>query len=77
MKKLKNLQKRILLGITGGTEKEWRSKLNEINKLKIRKIALFLEEYKKEQREKIYQALLKSSIKEIPLVHARHDMNKE
>lgn len=77
-----NFNKRILVSITGRTEKEWQDKLNEINNLKgldgkkITEIVLFLEIFGKEQREKIYQALLQSPIKSIPLVHIRHDMDK-
>ncbi len=70
------MQPNILLSITGETRKDWRDKLKEINDLKVKEVALFLELYEKDQREEIYQALLKSSIKSIPLVHIRHDMKK-
>ena len=66
----------ILVSITGDTQKEWQDKLKKNNDLKIQEIALFLEIYEKNQREKIYKALLKSTIKNIPLVHIRHDMKK-
>jgi hypothetical protein len=69
--------KKILVGLTGNKEQHWRSKLDEIKKYKITKIALFLECFKKSQREKIYKALLASNIEEIPLVHIRHDMTKQ
>lgn len=72
-----NFSKRILVSITGEEEKDWRDKLDEINTLKIKEVALFLELYKKDQREKIYKALLDSKIKSIPLVHIRHDMTKD
>lgn len=72
-----NFNKQILVSITGKTEKEWQDKLQEINNLKIKEVALFLEFYNKEEKQKIYQALLKSCIKSIPLVHLRHDMEKE
>jgi hypothetical protein len=71
-----NFNKRILVSITGHTEKEWQDKLQEINNFKIKEIALFLEMLEKNQRERIYQTLLKSCIKSIPLVHLRHDMDK-
>ncbi len=67
----------ILVSITGREEKDWQEKLKEIEKLKIKEIALFLEIFEKEQRKKIYQALLNSNIKSIPLVHIRHDMTKD
>lgn len=78
-----DFNKRILVSITGRTEKDWQDKLNEINNLKdldgkkIKEVALFLEFYNKEEKQKIYQALLKSCVKSIPLVHLRHDMAKE
>jgi len=71
-----NFSKRILVSITGKEEKDWREKLEEINTFKIEEIALFLELYEKNQREKIYKNLLTSKIKRIPLVHIRHDMTK-
>lgn len=70
-------KKRISVSITGKKEKDWRDKLDEINDLKIKEVSLFLELYDKAQREKIYKALLDSKIKNIPLVHIRHDMTKD
>ena len=69
--------KRILISITGKNRKDWKSKLEEIEALKIKEACLFLEFYNKEKREEIYQALLNSKIESIPLVHIRHDMIKE
>ena len=73
----KTFSKRILVGITGKTEQDWRSKLKEVEKYNIKKIALFLEQYGPQQRQKIYAALLNSKIRRIPFVHARDDMEKE
>src|SRR3989344_4937391 len=70
------MKNKILVSITGRIEKDWENKLKEINDFKIQEIALFLEMFAKDQREKIYDALLKSKIKSIPLVHIRHDMEK-
>lgn len=75
--KEKDFSKRILVGITGYKDEHWHGKLKEINGFKIKKVSLFLERFKKKQREKIYSVLLKSKIKEIPLVHIRNDMKKE
>jgi len=72
-----NLNKRILVSITGRKEKDWKDKLQEIEEHKIRKIALFLECFNKSQRKKIYSALLSSCVKKIPLVHIRDGMSKE
>jgi len=77
MKKQKDFSKRILFGITGEKERDWRSKLKEIDKFKISEVSLFLECFEKNQREKIYEALLNSKIKSIPLVHIRNDMKKK
>jgi hypothetical protein len=73
----KNWSKRLFLSITGDTEKEWRDKLNEINNLGLDTVALFLECYHKRQRALIYEALVNSSIKHIPLIHIRNDMDRE
>jgi hypothetical protein len=73
----KKLEKRILVGITGYTDRDWKDKINEIEKLKIRRVALFLERFTKRQREEIYVTLLNSKIREIPLVHIRNDMDRE
>lgn len=61
-----NLSKIICVSITGKEEKDWRNKLDEIGVLKIEEVALFLELYEKDQREKIYKALLDSKIKRFP-----------
>jgi len=71
------LSKKILVSITGSKEADWQSKLDEINKRSIKKIALFLEIFEKSQRNKIYKALLSSCVKKIPLVHLRNDMTAE
>lgn len=71
------MKNKILVSITGKEEKEWQDKLQEIEKLGIKECALFLELYKKEEKQKIYKALLQSPIKNIPLVHIRHDMKKD
>ena len=73
----RNFSKRILVGITGCRDRDWKSKLEEIDKFKLTKVNLFLERFKKKQRKKIYPAILDSNIKNIPLVHIRHDMDKE
>lgn len=75
---IRNIQKKILFGITGYTCKDVISKIHELNKLKIKKAALFVSCIsKKSEREQIYEELLKSTIKYIPLVHIRNDMDKD
>jgi len=70
-----NLAKRILLGL-GASGSHWPSQLKELERRHITKIALFLECMKLAERRRVYQALLKSHIKQIPLVHIRGDMSK-
>jgi hypothetical protein len=75
--KQKDLDKKILISITGRKKKEWRDKIKEINKRKITRIAVFLSAFPKKERQGLYPALLDSCVKEIPLVHLRHDLDKE
>lgn len=68
---------KIYIGITGSENIDWQSKLKEINQLEITEAAVFLESFDKKQRPHLYKFLLESSIKEVPLVHLRHDTNQE
>ncbi len=77
MAKKNSFKKRILVSITGKTDREWQNKMKEINRLKIPRVALFLEFFNRTQKKKIYRALLRSQIKEIPLVHVRNDMTRD
>lgn len=72
----KDFEEIMLVGLTGEGD-DWKNKLGEINKYKIKKIALFLERFKPSERREIYKALLSSNVKKIPLVHLRNDMKKE
>jgi hypothetical protein len=72
-----DLEKRLLLGITGKEENDWREKLIDINKLGLAEAALFLEWFDQVQRKKIYRALLDSSLENIPLCHIKNDMEIE
>ena len=70
---MRQLSKRILVGITGKTEKDFINKLREIKHYKIKKIALFLEYFPNKLRPKIYKAIMNSNIKKIPFnTQARH-----
>jgi len=70
------LANRILLGL-GASASTWRNQLKELERRHIIKIALFLECMRLAERRQVYRALLKSHIKQIPLVHIRGDMNKK
>lgn len=71
-----DFSKRILVSITGRKEADWKAKLKDINKRNINQVALFLEYFEPDVRERLYEALLLSKIQSIPLVHARNDMQK-
>ena len=72
-----DFREKIYLSITGKKNIDWQNKLEEINRLKIKEAAVFLEFFGKKQRENFYRLLLKSSIKKVPLVHLRNDVNKK
>ena len=55
---------------------DWKQMLKDIERLRLTKISLFLTVAKYPMRKKIYERLLKSSIREIPHVHIRHDMKE-
>lgn len=69
-----NFRDKIFLSITGEGSLDWSNKLKEINKLKIKKVAVFLERFDKKERDNLYRLLEKSSIKEVPFVHLRDDV---
>lgn len=68
---------KILVGITGYTDDDWNSKLEELDKFKISEAALFLERFTKPQRRRLYKALSDSDVKNLPLAHIRNDMKKD
>ncbi len=72
----KTLEQKICVSITGIESGDWQSKLGEINNLGIETVALILENYKIDERREIYKALESSTIKSIPLVHLRNDMER-
>jgi len=72
-----DFNQRILVGITSKDDFHWPKQMAEVAKFKITEVSLFLEKLPYSQRKKVYQSLLKSKIKSIPLVHLRHDMSKE
>ena len=65
----------ILLGLTttGQKENHWTRKVAEIDKLKIKKIALFPTVLDLEERKKLYMLLEKTGLESIPHVHLRDD----
>jgi len=63
--------------VTGRDAAECISKIDEIDKLGLKEVALFLEWLLPEDRKMVYNRLKTSKIKKIPLVHLRHDMVRE
>jgi len=70
------MKKELLIGLTGWTDKHWQAKIKEIKHYKIKEVAVFLEQFSKTKRLKIYNALAQTKINEIPLVHSREDLTK-
>jgi len=68
---------KILLSITGKESFDWDSKLKEINARNIDEVAVFLECFDQKERDNFYRLLLKSTIKTVPFVHLRDDVQKE
>ncbi len=71
------IKKRILVGLTGKNSRQIEQKISDCEKLKIKRVSLFLEFVSIKQRKEIYSILLSSKIKKIPFVHARHDMTHD
>ncbi|MBU0470004.1 MAG: hypothetical protein KKA62_02300 [Nanoarchaeota archaeon] len=77
-----SFQDKIFVGVTCTSSRRkkshWKEQLKEITKLNITKIALFPTTLGPKQRQRLYQELEKSSVKEIKLVHLRgNDFTKK
>jgi len=70
---LKNLEKRILPSVVTFAG-DWRQMIKEVRRLNLSVISLFVTTVEPEERQEIYQALLKTKVKLIPHVYIRHDM---
>ena len=66
--------KNILLSVTTTTGSDWKKMVADINKLKIKEVALFPTAIADKEREELYQLLENSTIDSIPFVHLRSDM---
>lgn len=58
-------------------DSSWESKIEEIKENNLEEIALFLTGLEKNRRTKLYKALESTSVKSIPHVHLRTDMEPE
>lgn len=63
--------------VTTTSGSDWRGKLQEIKRLRIRKISIFPTCLDKAQRELLCRLLKKAKVKEIPFVHLRGDMETQ
>jgi hypothetical protein len=61
--------------ITTTKGSNWREKIREINSLKIEEVALFPTVLNKDERKTLYSLIKNSTIKKIPFVHLRDDMD--
>ena len=69
--------RKIIPSITTTRNSDWQAKIREINKFGLKEAALFLTGLKKGERKKLYKLLENSTLKMIPLVHIRKDMQAE
>ncbi|MDZ4384981.1 MAG: hypothetical protein U0944_01030, partial [Candidatus Moranbacteria bacterium] len=67
-------ERQILLGLTTTLGSDWRMKAEEIDRLGIKELALFLTCLGSEDRRELYGLLENTSLESIPHVHLRDDM---
>ena len=53
---------------------DWKSQMEEVKKLQLKEVALFLTGVDPEERKKIFKELKNSSVVSIPFSHIRHDI---
>jgi len=66
--------RKILLGLTTTPGSDWRAKVEEIDKLGLKEIALFPTCLGPDDRKELYALIEKTGLKQIPHVHLRDDM---
>lgn len=70
------MKHKILLGLTTTPGSNWREKVQEIEKFKIKELALFPTFLKIDERKELYALLEKTGLEKIPHVHLRDDMEE-
>ena len=68
---------KILYGITGKNITEILTKIREFSKAGVTEVAYFPSMIPLQDRMRALEALMESNIKTIPLIHARHDMDRD
>lgn len=67
-------QRKVFISITTTRGADWSLQIRQADELGLKEAAVFLSCLEQDERKKLYQALKKSRIKSIPLVHLRNDM---
>lgn len=65
---------KFLPAITTTSGSNWKEKINEINNLEVKEIAVFPTTLNDEERKELYALLLRTKIRSVPFVHLRSDM---
>lgn len=71
---MENNPKKVLLGLTTTPGANWRGKIEEIKKMDLREVALFLTGIKQAERKELYALLEDTPIENVWHVHLRNDM---
>lgn len=74
MDKKKIARKQFLPSITTTAGANWRRMVKDIDKLGLKKIALFLTCLDKENRQELYSLISKTGLNEVPFAHLRSDI---
>lgn len=74
---MKLKRKQFLVGVTTTRNSNWREKVQEIDQLGLKKVAIFTTCLNKKQRQEFFDLLEKTKLKEIPFVHLRSDQEPE
>ncbi|MFA5230559.1 MAG: hypothetical protein WC422_04210 [Candidatus Paceibacterota bacterium] len=69
-------ERKVFVSLTGYDFKTFESKFKEIKKFNITEAAVFLSALPHKQHKYVFEKLLKSNIKYIPLVHIKDDTTK-
>ncbi len=67
--------RRIFPSITTTPDSDWKEKIEEVIRLGLKEVSLFLTFLRKSERKELYKLLERTKIEKIPLVHLRSDMD--
>ena len=65
---------KVLPTITTISKELWRNKIEEVKKLKLKEVFLFLTGLDEKERKRLYKLLKETEVEKIPFVHIRSDM---